>query len=115
MEEVIKEQDTAGNAKLVYILYLVGLVVGVTGIIGVVMAYLNRNEAQDWLATHYQFQIRTFWIGALFMLLGGLTAIFFIGYFVMLFWIVWLVVRCIKGMKYLDQQAAHPAPKAWLF
>ncbi|HIF9240904.1 TPA: DUF4870 family protein [Photobacterium damselae] len=48
------------NAKIIYILYLVGLVIGVTGIVGVIMAYVNKGDAPQWLQDHFRFQIRTF-------------------------------------------------------
>ncbi len=111
-------QNTAvsdGTAKIVYILYLVGLVVGVTGIVGVVMAYLNRAEAPDWLKTHYQYQIRTFWIGLLYMFVGALLAIVLIGYLVLLFWMVWLIIRSVKGMQLLERKEAVPNPTGWMF
>ncbi len=115
-EAVIKEKAaTEGTAKIIYILYLVGIVFGVTGIIGVVMAYINRSEAPEWLSSHYTFQIRTFWIGALYMLIGILLSFVLVGYLVLLFWVVWLIVRCVKGMKSLDQKEAHPNPAGWLF
>jgi len=104
-----------GTAKIIYILYLVGVVFGITGLIGVVMAYINRAEAEDWLKSHYQFQIRTFWIGALFLFIGALLSVVLIGYLVILFWVVWLIVRCVKGMKSLDQRQAHPNPTGWMF
>ncbi len=107
--------STEGTAKLVYILYLAGIVLGITGIIGVVMAYINRDEAPEWLKSHYQFQIRTFWIGFLYMFVGALLSIFLIGYFVLLFWLVWLIVRCVKGMQLLDRKEAHPNPTGWMF
>lgn len=107
--------NTEGSALAVYVLYLVALVFGITGIIGVVIAYLNREEAPEWLKTHYVFQVRTFWIGALYMLIGTLLLFVAIGYFVFLFWIVWLIVRCIKGMKYLNRQQAYPEPSSWFF
>lgn len=115
MTDTAQVNTGISNAKMVYIMYLAGLVVGITGIIGVVMAYINRDDSPEWMASHYQFQIRTFWIGALFMFVGGLLSLVVIGYFILLFWVVWLVVRCIKGMKYLDQQEAHPNPKGWMF
>lgn len=62
-----EENTTEDLAKIIYILYLVGLVFGVTGIVGVVMAYISKDDAPDWVKTHYQFQIRTFWIGALYI------------------------------------------------
>jgi len=116
MNDAVKEeQNTQGTAKMVYILYLVGLALGVTGIVGVVMAYLNKDDAPEWLRTHYQFQIRTFWIGALFIFIGGLLSLIIIGYFILLFWLIWLIIRCIKGMKALDANKAHPSPTGWMF
>ena len=38
-------------ANIVYILYLVSLFVGLTGIVGVIMAYVNRGDAPEWLQT----------------------------------------------------------------
>lgn len=116
MNEVTQQAPSSeGTAKVVYILYLVGIIFGLTGIIGVVMAYINKREAPDWLQTHYQFQIRTFWIGLLYVLIGMILSIILIGYLVLLFWVVWLVIRCVKGMKTLDQKEAHPDPAGWLF
>ena len=115
MNEVVVDKGDAGTAKIIYILYLVGLVFGVTGIVGVVMAYINKSDAPEWLQSHYQFQIRTFWIGALYIFLGAILAMFLIGYLVLLFWIVWLIVRCIKGMQALDKGLAHPNPTGWMF
>ncbi|MBA6371299.1 hypothetical protein H4J56_07640 [Colwellia sp. BRX8-4] len=117
MSEVTVENrpTTKGSAKIVYILYMVGLIFGITGIIGVVMAYINRDEAPEWLKTHYQFQIRTFWIGALFIFLGSILSVILIGWFVLLFWMVWLIIRSVKGMKALDQEKAIDNPTGWFF
>ena len=116
MNEVTQQAPSSeGTAKVVYILYLVGIIFGLTGIIGVVMAYINKREAPDWLQTHYQFQIRTFWIGLLYVLIGMVSSVILIGYLVLLFWVVWLVIRCVKGTKSLDQKEAHPDPAGWLF
>jgi uncharacterized membrane protein len=106
---------TAGNAKLVYILYLVSIVIGITAIVGLVVAYVNRDDASDWLQSHYRFQIRTFWIGALYLFLGVLLSQVVIGVLIILFWLLWLIVRCAKGLKYLERQQAHPAPEGWMF
>ncbi len=114
-ELAVEKSGTEGTAKIVYILYLVGIMVGVTGIIGVVMAYVNKSDAPDWLKSHYQFQIRTFWIGALYLVLGSLLSVVIVGWLVLLFWLVWLVVRCVKGMKSLDAREAHPDPTGWMF
>lgn len=113
---VTQDKPTSkSTAKIVYILYLAGIVFPVTGIIGVVMAYINRGDAPEWLKSHYQLQIRTFWIGALYISIGIILTFFIIGYFVLLFWVIWLIIRCIKGMKSLDLKEAHPDPAGWMF
>ena len=109
------QASTEGTAKAVYILYLVGIIFGITGIIGVVMAYINRSDAPEWLQSHYQLQIRTFWIGGLYMLIGVFTAFILIGYVILLFWLIWLIVRCAKGIKSLDQKQPYPNPTGWMF
>lgn len=108
-------QSTQSTAKIIYILYLVGIVVGITGIVGVVMAYINKDEAPDWLKSHYQFQIRTFWIGLLYLVVGSILSAVIIGIFILLFWLVWLIIRSVKGMTALDRGEAHPNPTGWMF
>jgi uncharacterized membrane protein len=79
------------------------------------MAYVNREDAADWLKSHYQFQIRTFWIGAMYLFTGVLLSQFIIGLLVLLFWLLWLIVRCARGIKYLDRREAYPDPTGWMF
>ncbi|WP_350432978.1 hypothetical protein ABIS04_06810 [Shewanella sp. H8] len=114
-EEVEHVPATKDQAKIVYILYMVGLLFGITGIIGVVMAYINKGDAPEWLKTHYQFQIRTFWIGAIYIFLGSILSLVIIGWFVLLFWAVWLIIRSLKGMKALELEKPIENPTGWLF
>jgi uncharacterized membrane protein len=116
MSEVIENVPTTKEqAKIVYLLYMVGLLFGITGIIGVVMAYINKGDAPEWLKTHYQFQIRTFWIGAIYIFLGSILSLVIIGWFVLLFWAVWLIIRSLKGMKALELEKPIENPTGWLF
>jgi len=116
MDEVVNEKpSTESSAKIVYILYIVGVLFGLLGIVGVVIAYVNKDDAPEWLKTHYQFQIRTFWIGALYIIIGSLLSLVLIGWLVLLFWVVWLIVRSVKGLKLLDEKQAHPDPTTWFF
>lgn len=103
------------TAKIVYILYLLSIFIGITGIIGVIMAYIYKSDAPSWLTTHFQFQIRTFWIGLFYLLISGLLSFVIIGYLIILFWVIWMIVRCVKGIKFLDQKQPYPDPKVWLF
>ncbi len=109
------QPSTEGTAKIVYILYLVSIFFGLTAIVGVVMAYIYRADAPPWLQAHYQYQIRTFWIGLLYLLIGSILTVVMIGYLIFLFWIVWLIVRCVKGLKSMNQRTAPENPTGWLF
>jgi uncharacterized membrane protein len=106
---------STGTAKIIYFLYLASILIGITAIAGLIMAYVNRNDVPDWLKSHYQFQIRTFWIGALYLFIGVLLSQFIIGLLILLFWLVWLIVRCARGIKYLDRGEACPDPTGWMF
>ncbi len=103
------------TANLIYILYLVSLIVGITSIIAVVMAYINRDGAPEWVQSHYRFQIRTFWIGLLFSLIGLVTLVFLVGWLILLFVVVWWILRCVKGIKYISANKPCPDPTSWMF
>ena len=103
------------TAKIVYILYLVSLAVGVTSLVGVIMAYVNVGEAPEPLRSHYRFQIRTFWIGVLYSCIGLLLLLVVVGAVVWAFVAVWLIVRCVKGLKYLDRGEPYPNAATWLW
>jgi len=112
--------DTATSSDktwpmVIYVLYLVSLLVGITSIIGVIMAYVNRDSAPAWLYGHYRFQIRTFWIGLLYAIVGTLTTPIGIGVLILLFTLVWFIIRCVKGMMVLNEGREHPDPASWLF
>ena len=79
------------------------------------MAYINKDDAPEWVQTHYQLQIRTFWIGALFIFLGSILSVILIGWLLLLFWVVWLIVRSVKGMKALDEEKAIDNPTRCFF
>ncbi|MFC4701377.1 DUF4870 family protein [Glaciecola siphonariae] len=109
------KDDTSSMAKLVYILYLASIIVGLTGIIGVVIAYIKKNDSPEWLRSHFQFQIRTFWIGFLYIFIGSLLMLVLVGYLVLIFFVVWLIIRSVKGFLLIDKKQAHPNPTSWFF
>ncbi len=103
-----------GNAQLIYILYLASIIVGVTSIIGVVMAYLSKDQAPDWLKTHYNFLIRTFWMGLLYSFIGLLLMIVLIGWIVLIATLIWMIIRCVKGLGYLGRSEPVPNYQTWM-
>ncbi|MBD3756135.1 MAG: hypothetical protein IE937_10950 [Gammaproteobacteria bacterium] len=100
---------------IIYVLYLLNLIVPITSLVGVVMAYINRGDAVTFLQTHYRFQIRTFWIGLLYGIVGALLTAILIGWLILIFTLVWFIVRCVIGIKYLNKHQAVPDPGSWMF
>ena len=81
-------------AHLVYGLHALSLLIGITtaatiigafvfgmpSIIAVIINYLKRGEARGtFLESHFRWQIRTFWFGLLWCLIGGFLFVTFIG------------------------------------
>ena len=109
------EQNSMPTAKVIYILLIVGTIVGITGIIGLIMAYVMKDGSDDWIQSHYRFQIRTFWIGLLYSMTGVLLINIGIGFYVLLFAFVWLIVRCTKGLKQLENRYPVKNLESWFF
>ena len=121
MSEV--QQPSGGNveearkiANINYILYVIGLVVGITSIVALVLAYINRSDAQGtWVESHFTWQIRTFWIGILYTAIGLVTVFIFIGIIVLILKAVWMIIRIVKGWSALNKNEPIPNPDTWLF
>ncbi|WDI31332.1 DUF4870 domain-containing protein [Hyphococcus flavus] len=105
----------SGNANLIYILYLVGVVAGVTTLVGVIMAYMAKNEAPDWLRSHYRNQIHIFWKAILYSIIGVVLSVVLVGLLVLLVTFIWYVVRTIKGMQALSKGEPYSNPDSWGF
>ena len=76
-------QPAVSNSQLalvVYILYFTSYVIGITALVGVVIAHVQIGSTTDpMLRSHYQWQIRTFWIGILYFVIGVALCIVLIG------------------------------------
>jgi len=106
-------QSFGSPANVIYILYLAGLVFGITVVVGLIIAYVNRNDAPEWLRTHYRYQIRTFWLGLFYTIVGILLVALVIGWAILLIWWICFVIRCAKGMKHLARQEPVPNVTSW--
>ncbi|MDN3556449.1 DUF4870 family protein [Halomonas maura] len=101
-------------AMVIYALYLASFVVGFTSLVGVVIAYVYRGKGPAWLDEHYRYQIRTFWIGLLYGTVAGLLTLIVIGFPLLIALAVWLIIRCVKGFKGLQEKRAPDNPDTWL-
>lgn len=109
------DPNQRGNANLIYILYLVGLVAGITAIVGVIMAYMAKDKSPDWLRSHYHNQINIFWKALLYCVIGVVLTVILIGFLILLFALIWYVVRIVKGMQALSGGQPYPDPSSWSF
>lgn len=101
--------------QLVYLLLFAGFVVAPAALIGVVLAYVNRDEASPLARSHYDFQIATFWRGLVILAVGVVTAFILIGWLVLLFWLIWTVIRLVKGFTNLGKNQPMAANIGWGF
>ncbi|PMR78665.1 hypothetical protein C1H70_17005 [Halomonas urumqiensis] len=117
-DNVIIEHDPAPDNTMpivVYALLLAGIVTGgVTSLVGVVIAYVYRGKGPQWFDEHYRYQIRTFWIAVLYFAISGILTLVLIGFVTWLVSVVWLVVRCVKGLKSLNEKRAPDNVNTWL-
>lgn len=105
-----------GLALIVYVLYLFGFFTGgVSAVVGLIIAVMQVDRAGPVSRSHFQFQIRTFWIGLLYIVVGVLTLHIAIGALILLWWIVWTAIRCVKGLLALNAGEPIAEPKSWLF
>ena len=109
------KNDSSSIAKVNYILQIISTIIGITGIIAVIIAYVNRDDSDDWLQTHYRFQIRTFWISVIYITLGVLLLQVMVGLFILAFTFFWLVIRCAKGLKQLSNNEPVKNVESWFF
>jgi len=117
-DKLITEQRQPPDTTMpmvVYALYLISFVVGFTSVIGVVIAYVYRGRGPAWLDEHYRYQIRTFWIGLLYATIASLLVLVAIGIPLLIALAVWLIVRCVKGFRGLQEKRAPDNVDTWLF
>jgi len=92
------------TATVVYALQAAGFFVGITWIAAIVIDYVKRDDARGtWLESHYRWQIRTFWWGLLWAVIGSITVLVLVGWLVLAVTAIWIVYRIAKGWLYLSE------------
>src|SRR5690348_15752928 len=106
--------DERQMALIVYIAYLAAFAFPPLSLVGVVLAYVNRDFAPDWLKSHYTFQIYTFWIGLLYWVISIVLCVVLIGIPLLLATFAWFIIRCALGLSRLMRREPYPNPQTWL-
>ena len=114
---------------IIYGLHAVSLVTGIVGvatvvgafltgwpsIIAVILNYVKRSEVRGtWLASHFRWQIRTFWFGLLWVTLCGVFVVATLGIGLLIAWLplafvgVWFVYRVLRGwLRLMDRRPMY--------
>ena len=123
--------DTASSGPLfnwtqaIYALHAFSLLTGILGaatvvgafltgwpsLIAVILNYVKRADVRGtWLESHFRWQIRTFWFGALWVALCGLFVVFTLGLGLLLVWLplgvvaLWFIYRVARGWLALNNR-----------
>ena len=107
-----------GWTHAIYALHALSIVIGIVSavtvvtafllgwpsIIAVILNYVKRSEVRGtWLESHFRWQIRTFWYGALVALLCGIFVLLTLGLGFLVVWIplgiltLWFIYRVARG------------------
>ncbi len=126
-EQLGKRTPGRGYVVVVYGLYIASIMAVVTAPIGAVIAYLQLGKRAAWLNTHLVFQLRTFLLGVVAILVAlacwrtfgwlDLAPVYAwsFGYLFFTVAIAWMMGRCGVGIHRLMANRSIDAPKSWLF
>jgi uncharacterized membrane protein len=112
------EADPISTKKVacgIYIAYLGGIILPMLPLIGIICAYIFEKDAKGSLSSHFQYLIRSFWIGMLYFLISSALIVVLIGIVLVPVAAIWWIVRMIIGLKALSRNEPIVNPKTWLF
>src|SRR5882762_1575920 len=104
------------TGALTSVLIVTAFVTGWPSIIAVVLNYAKRSEVRGtWLDSHFGWQIRTFWFALLWLVVGAMVFVTFIGVpAALVIWMLtglWVVYRIARGWMALSAEKPMPLPE----
>ena len=100
-----QERSLRNIATAVYALQAAGFLFGITWLVAVIVDYVKRDDARgSWLESHFTWQIRTFWWGLLWGVIGAVLLLVLVGYLVLVANAVWIIYRIVKGWLRLAER-----------
>lgn len=106
MSSEITPQELANKniTQIIYGLYAASVIVGVTYFVAIVLNYVKKDDvAGTWLESHFTWQIRTFWWGLLWTVIGVILTFVLVGIAVLCATFIWFVYRIAKGWLRLSE------------
>jgi uncharacterized membrane protein len=113
MEKTVEQLASLKTLTMVvYGLQVLSVFVGFTAIVGLIINYVKREDAAGTLfESHFDWQIRTFWWGLVWTVIG-FVLLFAFGLGLLVWFVagIWALYRVIKGfLKLNDNQPVLPA------
>ena len=98
-----REHSIRTLTHVLYALYAVHWFTGgISGLVAIIIDYLKRPDAAGTpYAAHFEWQIRTFWLGLAGYVIGAILTIVGIGFVVLAAVSIWMLYRIVKGWLYL--------------
>ncbi len=104
-------QNLRTLTAVIYGLQAGAFLIGLSAIVAVVINYVKREEvAGTWLESHFRWQIRTFWFGLLWGVVGTLLYVIVVGWFILVADALWIIYRIVKGWLNLNDGKPMPLP-----
>jgi uncharacterized membrane protein len=101
MTTEVSPQQAESNRTITlacYILYAASLISGVTALIAIILNYVKRDDVVGTVyESHFTWQIRTFWYGLLWTVIGFITIPILIGIAILAVACLWFIYRIVKG------------------
>lgn len=107
MNEPVNNTPDLDSARtlttVVYALQALSFFVGLTAIVAIVINYVKIDDIKGtWLESHFRWQMRTFWFGLLWGVIGSVLLIVLVGWFILAADAVWVIYRIVKGWLRLN-------------
>ena len=94
-----KDKNAKTHAIIAYALMLLGFFTGISFLAGGIWGIVKKSDAQGTIfADHYDNITKTFFVSIVLTIIGALTAVFIIGYVVLLVAAIYTLWKMIAGL-----------------
>jgi uncharacterized membrane protein len=115
-QEAVPPTPELSNTSLTvaYVLMFVALVTGFVGLISVVIAFVVGSDAQGtYQDSHTSLILRTYFYSWVYLFIGLILSPILIGWFILLFWLIWYLVRMVRGVTALSERRTINDPASF--
>lgn len=109
-----KQQLDRTLPMIAYIMFLVAPVTaGVSLLFGGAIAIYNRGEKNPIIYSHYSNMITALLVSIVAVLVASFTWFWGVGLVIYVAWMIWVVLRAVVGMSFLNRGESVAQPQSW--